>query len=218
MTCQHCCDANKIFDIKSAKKELKRYRKKGAIGATKKLLAALSSISKKDKTLLDIGGGIGAIQWDFIEDGGAQTLDIDGSAGYIEVAQEYASEKNWLDKTTFKEGDVNDVISSLDNHDFVTLDKVICCYPDYELILKNAMDKCNEYLALTFPMSSVISRTLNLFPRFYFWIKRSEFKTYIHSNQAVEALIQNGDFTPIHKSTKFPWRVQVYRKNTSNTY
>lgn len=212
MTCKHCCDSNIIFDTKSAKKELKRYRKKGAIGATNKLIEAMSGLPKKDKTLLDIGGGIGALQWEFLENEASNTTDIDGSEGYLHVAEEYATEKGWQDKVTFSEGDINDVVNELDKHDFVTLDKVVCCYPDYELILNNATAKCNEYLALTFPMSGFISRTLNIFPSIYFWIKRSEFKTYIHSNRLIESAIENNGFTPIHKSIKFPWRVQVYRK------
>ena len=212
MTCQHCCDANMIFDIKNAKKELKRYKKKGAIGVTRKLIAAMATLPKQDKTLLDIGGGIGALQWYFLENGGAQTTDIDGSAGYLQVAQEYATEKDFLNKATFSEGDVNDLIMEMDKRDFVTLDKVVCCYPDYQLILNNAISTCNEYLALTFPMSNFISRALNKMGRIYFWIKKSEFKTYIHSNQSIEQLIESKGFTPIHKSIKFPWRVRVYQR------
>lgn len=212
MTCKHCCDSNMIFDTKSAKKEMKHYRKKGAIGATKKLINAMSGLPKENKTLLDIGGGIGAIQWEFLENGGSKTTDIDVSAGYLKVAEEFATEKGWQNKTTFSEGDINDVVNELDKHDFVTLDKVVCCYPDYELILNNTTANCSDYLALSFPMSGFISRAINKIGSIYFWIKKLEFKTYIHSNKLMEQLIESNGFTPIHKSIKFPWRVQVYKK------
>lgn len=201
-----------IFDTKSAKKEMKYYRKKGAIGATKKLIKAMTDLPKKDKTLLDIGGGIGALQWEFLENEASNTTDIDGSIGYLQVSEEYATDKGWQNKAAFLEGDINDVVNEIDKNDFVTLDKVVCCYPDYELILNNATAKCNEYLALTFPMSGFISRAINKIGSIYFWIKKSEFKTYIHSNKMMEQLIESNGFTPIHKSIKFPWRVQVYRR------
>ena len=35
--------------------------------------------------------------------------------------------------------------------DVVTLDKVICCYPDYKSLIIEALNKCDSSIGLTFP-------------------------------------------------------------------
>ena len=59
--CQ-CIGIERFFDVKQAKKDLKKYRKNGAQKATKTLINAISSHNINSFSLLDIGGGIGAIQ------------------------------------------------------------------------------------------------------------------------------------------------------------
>lgn len=212
MTGTHCCDANKFFDIKNAQKELKKYNKKGTSGTTKRLIKALKEVSKKDKTLLDIGGGVGMLQWHFLKNGAKSTTDVDASSGYLEAAQQYAAENNWEDKTTFIEGDFNDYNSELEHYDVVTLDKVVCCYPDFYTILKNATEKCDDYLALSYPISNWISYVVNKVGRIYFLFKKSAFRSYIHSSKQIRQLIIDQGFEPVHASIKFPWHIQVYKK------
>ena len=212
MTCAHCCDTNKFFDKKNAEKELKKYVKSGPQGATKKLLGALSTIDKNGKTLLDIGGGIGIIQWEFLKEQTARTMDVDAANGYLETAKSISSEFGYSDKTSFIQQDFNDVAHTLGKYDFVTLDKVICCYPDYQKILLNATAKSDKYLALTFPISNIFSKVLNTIGRLYFLIKKSEFKTYIHPSREVEQLIVNQGFKPFYKGISFPWNVQVFER------
>ena len=88
MTCKHCCGADQLFNLKGAEKELKKYRKKGPGKVTTKLIELLTGHDDlAGKTLLDIGGGIGAIQWGFLENGGKYTIDVDASNGYQHVAR-----------------------------------------------------------------------------------------------------------------------------------
>ncbi|MDH5366717.1 MAG: methyltransferase domain-containing protein [Cyclobacteriaceae bacterium] len=212
MTCTHCCDANKFFDIKNAQKELKKYSRKGASGTTKRIIKALEGVSKKDKTLLDIGGGIGMLQWQFLKSGAKSTTDVDASSGYLEVAQQYAVENNWEDKTTFIEGDFNDYNSEIGHFDVVTLDKVVCCYPDFYTILKNATEKCDDYLALSYPLSNWISYIVDRIGRMYFLLKKSAFRSYIHPSKQIQQLIIDQGFKMVHSSIKFPWHIQVYKR------
>lgn len=213
MTCAHCCDTSKFFDDKTARKEFKRYNKKGTTGTTRAILKSLSNIPKKDKTLLDIGGGIGAIQWEFLKQGARHTTDIDAAAGYIQLARSIAKEYDYEDKTTFLQGDFNDMADELPAYDFVTLDRVVCCYPDYELILKNSTAKTREYIALSYPISNFISKALNKIIRLYFFFKKSAFRTYIHPDKKMEELIIAEGFHLVHKSMKFPWNIRVFKRD-----
>ncbi len=212
MTCEHCCGADRLFDLKGAKKDLKKYKKKGPSKITKKLINALSDYEKKDKTLLDIGGGIGAIAWHFHENGALSTTDVDASSGYIKVAREFAAEKGWESNTDFKLGDITDVSDELPKYDFVTMDKVVCCYPDYEQILTTAISKTEKVIALTFPLGGPITNLLRSIGSIFLKLKKNPFRPYIHSSEKIEEVIRQNGFIPVHQSISFPWRIWVFTK------
>lgn len=216
MHCQHCCGADKIFDLKGAVKEMKKYRKKGPGRITSKILEKLSEQDLKNKTLLDIGGGIGAICWFFLRNGGARILDVDASGAYLHEAEKFAIENGWSEKCRFIQGDLSTIKEKIAKHDFVTLDKVVCCYPDYKLLLGKATELCREELTLTFPVSNVISRLIIRLSGFYFYFRNNAFRTYIHSPVEIMKYIESKGFISVHQSVTYPWHLQVYRANGIN--
>ena len=211
MTCNHCCGADRFFDLKGAQKRMKNYKRKGAGKSTKKLLKLLSTQNITDKTLLDIGGGVGAIQWNFLEKGGKNTMDVDASNGYIDVAKSYAAENDFVEKAQFLNGDFVDMSEEISAYDFVTLDKVVCCYPDYHSLLGLAIQKCNNTIALTFPLAGPISKITAVFENIYFTFKKNPFRTYIHSPDDIEKFILSKGFKIVSKKVSFPWHVRVYQ-------
>jgi 2-polyprenyl-3-methyl-5-hydroxy-6-metoxy-1,4-benzoquinol methylase len=212
MTCKHCCGADQFFDLKVAQKKMKNFKRKGAGSITKKLLKLLLLQDLEGKTLLDIGGGIGAIQWTFLENGGKKTTDVDASSEYLKVAEAHAIENNFNEKAHFLKGDFIDKSDEIHKHDFVTLDKVVCCYPDYKSLLGLALDKCNESIALTFPLGGPLAKFVAVVENIYFRFKKIPFGTYIHSPADIEKFIKSNGFSEVHKKIIFPWHVQVYTK------
>lgn len=79
MNCCQCEGIEAFFDDKTAARELKRYRKKGADKTTRILIEALQTEDVSGKTLLDIGGGIGAIQHELMSSGAATVTNVDAS-------------------------------------------------------------------------------------------------------------------------------------------
>lgn len=213
MTCKHCCGADQLFDLKRALKELRKYDKKGPRKTTGKLAEMMFANLPINKSLLDIGGGIGALQWAFLEKGGSKTIDIDASQSYLMIAEKYASENKFNDKVSFIHGDFIDKTKEISSCDYVTLDKVICCYPDYKKLLTEALKKCHSIIGLTYPYGGFISKLIMQFGKLYFYLKKNPFRTYIHDPKEVEKLILNQDFKIITKTTSFPWHVQVYERN-----
>ncbi len=211
MSCEHCCGADMLFDLKMAQKELRYYKKRGPRKTTKKLLSLLSGYDQRGKSLLDIGGGIGAIQWEFVRNGGIKTTDIDSSSGYIDVASDYAIEIKHQD-ASFKMADFNEVQKEIGRHDFVSLDKVVCCYPEYKNLLGNALDKTGTALALSMPLGGWISNLFAQFSKIYLILRKNPFRTYIHSPQQVHDFIESRGFRLSEKAMSFPWLVRVYER------
>lgn len=213
MTCGHCCGADQLFDLKSAQKEMKKYRRKGASKSSRKLIDDLfTSSDVQGKTLLDIGGGVGALQWAFLEKGGLRSHDVDASNGYLHVAGKFAEEKGWSKQTSFLFGDLVDHADRLDSFDFVTLDKVICCYPDYKALLTSSLERCKGTIGVVYPFGGIIPKFIAQFNKVYFYFKKNPFRTYIHSPGEIENFIKSNGFEMLERKTSFPWHVQVYRR------
>ncbi|MGA7306139.1 MAG: hypothetical protein WBW88_14765, partial [Rhodothermales bacterium] len=90
MTCPQCLGIEAQFNDKVARRELKRFRKSGPKKSTRVLLDELRSIGISGRTLLDVGGGIGAIQHVCAEEGAAAVISVDASPAYAATARSEA--------------------------------------------------------------------------------------------------------------------------------
>ena len=213
MTCQHCQCAENLFTDKSAKRELKKYRKKGPRAATKKLIAALLPHAKQGESLLDIGGGIGAIQLAMLEAGADHATGVDASGGYLAAAREEAENRGFADRVAYQHGDFLDQAPQIDAHDHVTLDKVICCYPDFQALLKTSAEKSNKTLAIVFPRDIFLVKTMMGLGNLWFRIRGSSFRIYAHPSKEVFQLIQEQGFTKVGKDRHRSWQIAVFQRS-----
>ena len=208
---EHCCGADKLFDAKTAKKQYKSYLKRGPSRVTKKLIGQLEK-TRIGESLLDVGGGIGAIQWWFLNHGGKQTFAVDASSGYLQFAQEHAAKNNFKESAHFMMGDFTDKAEALPIVNHVTLDKVICCYPDFEAILKVACSKANQTISLSYPMDGFITDLVRGLGVLFIRLRGNPFKPYIHRVASVRALFVENGFELKERSLSFPWHVETYVK------
>jgi hypothetical protein len=94
-----------FYDEKRAVSELRKYRERGPIPSTRALIDALKTEGVEGATLLDIGGGIGAIQHELLAAGAAHATSVDASASYLDAARA-ESERRGLDgRVTYLHGD-----------------------------------------------------------------------------------------------------------------
>jgi len=139
-SCQ-CDGIEVIFNEKMAKKELKTYRKKGASGLTQALISFFMDQGLEGQSLLDIGGGVGAIQHELAAAGAGQVTNVDGSSGYLAACREEAGLRNYTDRATYRHGDFVELADEVGQADIVTLDKVLCCYDDVDSLVKTSAAK-----------------------------------------------------------------------------
>ncbi len=213
MSCKHCCGANQQFDLKNAKKDLKRYLKKGPRKPTKLLIATLQSENIKGLSLLDIGGGVGSIQLALIPNDLSKVTNVDASEGYISVAKAETDKRNLSEIIDYKLADFVDIHPQIEMHDIVTLDKVICCYPFVDELLNASLSKAKKYYALVYPQANWLSRltvnTLNLLLK----LRGNPFRTFIHSPRLVNDTIINAGFEKIASNkTLLSWQIHLYKK------
>jgi magnesium-protoporphyrin O-methyltransferase len=112
----------------------------------------LSDVADTRPSVLDLGCGTGATAIRLAERGARSITGIDLSPASIEVARRRATIFG-LDpeQAHFDEGDAASAV--LQPHDWVVLDRVICCYGDVDRLLTNALTAAPRRLAFSVPES-----------------------------------------------------------------
>ena len=211
----NCCSADRydvMFDVRMARKDLKLYRKDGPDPTTQVLVDALVSAGVKDATVLDVGGGVGAIQHALLERGAASTTDVDASAEYLRAAKEEGARRGTANRMSFVHGDFVTVAPDIEPVDVVTLDKVICCYPDMETLVAASASRARRLYGAVFPRDRWSTRVgfaaINLFMR----VMRRGFRVYVHPVAAIDAALRRQGLSPRAERQTFVWRVVVYAR------
>ncbi len=210
-SCQ-CRGIEELFNTKRVVKELKRYRKKGPRKTTRILIEAVRSRGVNGMTLLDIGGGLGAIQHDLLRAGAKNATSVDASTAYYEAAKEEAARQGHSDRVNFHYGDFVEVAPQVEEADIVTLDRVICCYDDMETLVALSSQRARRVYGLVYPRDSWWVKALHPFGNFVFWITRVPFRVFIYSRHAVDTIVRrNGFEEAFHERTPM-WQVVVYAR------
>ena len=209
---EHCCGADVFFDRKMAKKQYRQYIKKGPSRVTAKIIQQLTNQTIEGKSLIDVGGGIGALQWWFLQMGGAQTTAIDASSGYLKQAEEHAAENAWGARAHFIFGDYTVVHTQMGRADYITLDKVVCCYPDFKEIIETSCQKARTHVALSYPIDGIISRVISWFGALFAKLKSNSFRPYVHPVNKIREVFEQQGYERISHALAFPWHIETYRR------
>lgn len=210
--CNQCAGIERMFDHKLAEKELREYRKHGPAKTTRILLDALKSGGVQGLSVLDIGGGVGAIQHDLLAAGVESAVHVDASAAYIDAARQEADRRGHADRMTYHHGDFVALAPQIDPADIVTLDRVLCCYHDMRALVSLSVERTGRYYGLVFPRYILPFKLFRPAFNSYFRIIRNPFRFYLHDTAAVEALIFGQGFRRVFGHTGFFWQVLVYER------
>ena len=212
MSCCQCQGIENMFDKKAAKRALKRYLKKGPSKTTGMLLKAIHKTEVKGLNFLDIGGGIGAIQYDLIKAGASSGTSIEASPAYIDLAKEEIRKYNLAEIIDFKHGDFTAIASDVDSADIVTMDKVICCYDDMSELVKLSSKLSRKIYAIIYPRDVWWTKLALPFINFYPLIRRSPFRVFIHPTKKVEEIIIKNGFKRDYYAKTLFWQVAMFTK------
>ncbi len=212
MICPQCCGFDEFFNAKMASRQLKRYRRKGPVRSTRLLIEALLAEGVGGTSLIDIGGGIGAIQHELIRAGARRAVDVDGSRAYIDAARREARRQGHADRVQFHLGDFVDLADRIEPADIVTLDRVVCCYPDMQTLLDRSTARARRLCGLVFPRRNWIMKLalplLNTLNR----LRRCPMRLYLHPPAEIDRVIREAGLGLRCKQKTLLWEVAVYAR------
>lgn len=204
-----CCGPN-TFDDKLAKDDLERYRKQGPDPTTKTLLDAIKAQGIDGATVLDIGGGIGAIQLELLAAGAASVVAVDASEAYVGVARAEAERRGYADRTSAHVGDFTELASDIPSADIVTLDRVVCCDPDLQALLGTAASHARRMVGLVYPRVTWWNRVGARGIAFWGWITRDPTRWHLHPVPDIDRALWQAGFEKHELARTFIWEVALY--------
>lgn len=218
---EECCQCECIegtFNRKRADADLRRYHRKGPAKTTQALINALKNERVEGLTLLDIGGGIGAIQHELFGAGVVSATHVDAASAHIEVAKEESERRGKIDRVGYHHGDFVALAPDIEQADIVTLDRVICCYHDMESLVRLSLAKARSLYGLVYPRTSwwikISWRALKLPRNIWPWIQRKPFRSYFHDSKAVDDVARSSGFDQLFYCKTGIWQIVVYgRRN-----
>jgi SAM-dependent methyltransferase len=208
-----CCDfrdaADRQFTAAKAAKELQVYRK-GRLGPTTRLLRdGIVDVGLNHGSLLDIGGGVGALTFELLDRGVTTAVVADASAAYVTAARDEAVRRGQSESAQVVHGDLLRLAERLPSTSLVVLDRVVCCYPSYEPMLQEAARHAERGIAVSYPRDRWFVRTA-------MWLenakraRKSGFRTFVHPPYLMQQVIERAGFALARRRTTAFWTIDIF--------
>ncbi len=211
-----CCCYNTSgigrFFSRFARRYRRRFEKYGLEKSQKQLVAGLPPDNLQQRSLLEIGCGVGYLHQSLLKAGASRATGIDLSDQMVKQAAELAASQGLADRTQYLQGDFVALAEGVGTADITILDKVICCYPDAESLVKRSADKTLSLYAFTIPRYTPLTRILEQVGRFLTWVLRIDMRAWVHNPADIDRWLQQAGFQPVHLQKTLIWQSQVFRK------
>lgn len=212
MSCSQCQGIEDFFSQGFVSQELAHYRAKGPDKTTRMLAEAIKGEGVAGLSLLDIGGGVGAIQHELLEAGVEHATDVEASTAYLDAARAEAQRRGLADHVSYQHGNFVDLAEDIPPADIVTLDRVICCYPDMEKLVGLSAARARKIYGLVYPRDTWWVKIVLALENLFFRLRRSPYRAFSHASESVEAILNSNGLKRRFYRQTLVWQVVVYAR------
>ena len=181
---------------------------------SKALLAALLGIGPSGRSVLELGCGPGAMLTELLLAGADSGTGVDLSEKTLAEAKDRLDEAGVAGRATLAVGDGAHL--PLDTHDWVVLDKVICCYPDADALLTNSIGAARRLYAFAVPSSygwrGVVARIGFALENVTLSVLGRPCPGYVHDVRLIDERLSGAGFRPSYRGTSHTWHIAVYER------
>ena len=205
-----CCDprgCDQFFGARFAGRSARRYRKRGLDRPTKRMVDFLERCGIAGAALLEVGGGVGELQLELLKRGARRTVNLELSPAYEEEAVRLLREAGMEGRVERRLHDIATDPDAIDPVDVVVLNRVVCCYPDYERLLSAAADHARRLLVFSHPPRNVVARFLIGAQNLRLRLQGSEFRIFAHPPAAMIAVLEQRGLRRTFAHQGLPWHV-----------
>jgi magnesium-protoporphyrin O-methyltransferase len=199
----NCCTPTgyrTIFGTKTVDRDARRYRRKGLTGSAGWLLQALKGDGMNERSVLEVGGGIGSLQIELIKAGASHATNVEIIDSYEATARALIDEHGLEDRVERQIADYAEHPDQAPAADIVILHRVICCYPDPNRLTAAACARARDRVAITIPREAWWVRIGFLGMNTWLRLRRIAFRGYVHPHaQILEVATTHGFHTTHHQ-------------------
>ena len=210
-----CCSAKGyrwVFSERMARAEARRYRRKGLDSTTRRILELVRREGVEGRTVLEVGGGIGALQLELLKAGAARAVSVELTPTYEQVAGELIAETGMSGRVERKVMDFAQASSEVEGADLVILNRVLCCYHDMPSLAGAAADHARQMLVLSYPKRAwwtVLGLGIgNVLLR----LTRREFQIFMHRPREIIATSERHGLAPLAEQRGLLWIVAALKR------
>jgi hypothetical protein len=188
-----CCNSRGcewFFGDRFARRVAKRYRKRGLDKPSQRIVDFIASRGVEGATVLEIGGGLGEIQLELVKRGAARTINLELSPAYDRLARQLARDAGVEDRVERRLHDIAVDPDGVEAVDIVVLNRVVCCYPDYERLLGAAAGHVRRLLVFSYPPGTPVWRAIAGLQNLAFRLLGKEFRAFAHPPDAMFAVLE----------------------------
>ncbi len=208
-----CCSHGgyeRIFGAGTARRDLRRYRRRGLARDAREAVSFLRRSGVEGATVLEAGGGIGAVQVELLEAGAARAVNVELSREYEAAAAELLAERGLAGRAERRFGDFTSL--ELEPADAVVMCRVVCCYPDYERLVGTAARRAGRALVFTHPPDGRLSDAVVLVGNLLLRLLRQEFRLYAHPVGAMRAVAAAQGLRHVETRGGRIWRAECFER------
>ena len=203
-----CCSTkgcDEFFSERVARRDADRYRRAGIDDSARRVVEFVRGRGLEWRSVLEVGGGVGAIQLELLRAGAARAENVELSAAYEPYAAELLQAAGLQGRVERRLLDFAAQGDEVQPADVVVLHKVVCCYPDYEALVGAAAVHAESQLALTFPRESWWTKLGIGFVNVIEWARRKSFRVYVHAPDAMIAVARSHGLEPTARHRGWLW-------------
>jgi 2-polyprenyl-3-methyl-5-hydroxy-6-metoxy-1,4-benzoquinol methylase len=212
-----CCPPprgyEKLFGERSARRDAERYRRHGLDDTGRLRVDVLRRQGLTGATVIEIGGGAGAIEAEVLKAGARRAVNVELSPYYATAARELWQATGVADRAEYLVADVAADGSLVGSADAVVLHRVVCCYPDYDALVGAAAERAGRHLVLSFPRERPVIRAglaaVNLWAR----LRRWEYRSYLHPVAGIVATARARGLEPAFEHRGPIWHVAGFERS-----
>lgn len=201
-----------IFSERSARGEANRYRRKGLDSTSRRIFDFIKSQGIENRTVLEVGGGIGAIQLELLKAGATRATSIELTPTYEAVAEGLLKESGLAGRVERKVMDFAAAADQVDAADVVIMNRVLCCYHDMPKLAGAASDRTRQLLVMSFPRETWWMRLGLKAGNSALRLTRREFQIFLHSPKAILATSEGRGLRTVFDQTGAFWTVAALRR------
>jgi 16S rRNA G966 N2-methylase RsmD len=201
-----------VFSERSARAEAKRYRRKGLDATSQRIFDVVKKAGVEGRTVLEVGGGIGAIQIELLKAGAARAISVELTPTYEEEAAALLREAGLEERVERRIMDFAAAGADVEGADIVIMNRVICCYPDMPRLAGAASDHARELLVMSFPKRTWWMRIGMLLGNAILGVTRREFHIFLHPPARILATSEQHGLRMVLNESGVLWSVAALRR------